>query len=79
MVNLWFLPKWNPSAAYTHKCKVCTTSNFVRQPFKSIERSNEVFGLIHIDLCDFKSIPSHGGKNNYITFIDDNSKYCYVY
>ena len=35
--------------------------------------------MIHSDLCDFKIIPSRGGKNYFITFIDDCSKYCYVY
>ena len=26
-----------------------------------------------------KSIPSHGGKKYFITFIDDCTRYCYVY
>ena len=51
-----------------------------RQSFKTVkERSNEVLGLIHTDLCDFKSIPTRGGRNYFITFIDDCSKFCYVY
>ena len=35
--------------------------------------------MIHSDLCDFKTIPSRGSKNYFITFIDYCSKYCYVY
>ena len=35
--------------------------------------------MIHSDLCNFKTIPSHGGKNYFIPFIDDCSKYYYVY
>ena len=35
--------------------------------------------MIHSDLYDFKTIPSRGSKNYFITFIDDCSKYCYVY
>ena len=35
--------------------------------------------MIHSDLCDFKTIPSRGGKNYFITFIDYCSQYCYVY
>ena len=55
-------------------------SKFARQNFKSIlERSNELFGLIHTDLYDFKSTPTKGGNNYFITFIDDCSKYCYIY
>ena len=44
-----------------------------------MERSNELLGLIHSDLCDFKSPPTRGAKNYYVSFIDDCSKYCYVY
>ncbi|XP_050387501.1 uncharacterized protein LOC126803807 [Argentina anserina] len=47
--------------------------------YKSVEKSNEMLGLIHSDLCDFQSTPSRYGKNYYITFIDDCSKFCYVY
>ena len=35
--------------------------------------------MINSDLCDFKTIPTRGSKNYFITFIDDCSKYCYVY
>ncbi|GKB60556.1 retrotransposon protein, putative, ty1-copia subclass [Tanacetum coccineum] len=40
---------------------------------------NEILGLIHADLYDFKATPSREGNNYYITFIDDYSKFCYVY
>lgn len=54
-------------------------SKFARQTFKSVlGRSNELLVLIHSDLIDFKSTLSRGGKNYYITFIDDCSKFCYV-
>ena len=78
MVNLNLLPKFDVN---THnKCEVCTKSKFARQSFKSVqERSNELLSMIHSDLCDFKTITSRGGKNYFITFIDDCSKYCYVY
>ena len=78
MVNLNLLPKFDINI--NNKCEICTESKFARQSFKSVqERSNELLSLIHSDLCDFKAIPSHGGKNYFITFIDDCSKYCYVY
>ena len=78
MVNLNLLPKFDVN---THnKCEVCTESKFARQSFKSVqERSNELLSMIHNDLYDFKTIPSCGGKNYFITFIDDCSKYFYVY
>ena len=78
MVKLELLPKFEID--FNHKCETCTESKFARQMRKSIlERSNELLGLIHSDLCDFKSTPTRGGKNYYVTFIDDCSKYCYVY
>ena len=78
MVSLNLLPKFDVN---THnKCEVCTESKFARQSFKFVqERSNELLSMIHSDLCNFKTIPSRGGKNYFITFIDDCSKYCYVY
>ena len=78
MVNLNLLPKFDVNIH--NKCEICTESKFARQSFKSVqERSNELLSLIHSDLCDFKAIPSRGGKNYFITFIDDCNKYCYVY
>ena len=78
MVNLNLLPKFDVNIH--NKCEICIESKFARQSFKSVqERSNELLSLIHSDLCDFKAIPSRGGKNYFITFIDDCSKYCYVY
>ncbi|CAL2253197.1 unnamed protein product [Prunus armeniaca] len=78
MMHLGLLPKFDID--FDNKCETCTESKFSRQTFKSVQgRSNELLGLIHSDLCDFKSTPTRGGKNYYITFIDDCSKYCYVY
>ncbi|KAJ0836125.1 putative RNA-directed DNA polymerase [Helianthus annuus] len=50
-----------------------------RSSFKSIERITEPLDLIHTDVCDLKSIPTRGGNKYFITFIDDNTRYCYVY
>ncbi|XP_071688534.1 uncharacterized protein [Rutidosis leptorrhynchoides] len=33
----------------------------------------------HTDVFELKSIPRRKGKKYFITFIDDNTKYCYVY
>ena len=78
MVNLNLLPKFDVNI--NNKCEVCTESKFSRQSFKIVqERSNELLSMIQSDLYDFKTIPSRDGKNCFITFIDDCSKYCYVY
>ena len=43
------------------------------------ERASEVLGLIHSDICGLMNISAKGGYNYFITFIDDLSRYGYVY
>lgn len=46
---------------------------------KTVEKSNELLVLIHSNICDFKSTPSRGGNNYYISLIDEYSKFFFVY
>ena len=50
-----------------------------RASFKSVKRSIERLDLIHSDVCDMKSGQARGGKKYFITFIDDCTRYFYVY
>nr|GEV95121.1 Pol polyprotein [Tanacetum cinerariifolium] len=77
MINLSMLPKCSKDKI--SKCEICVEYKFTSHSHKSVEKSNEILGLIHTDLCDFKATPSKGGKNYYITFIVGCSKFCYVY
>ena len=77
MVSLGLLP--NFSIDRGHKCEVCVEPKFTRKPFPSMERNSELLDLIHSDLCDMKSTLTRGRKKYFVTFIDDCSKYCYVY
>ena len=43
------------------------------------ERANELLGLIHFDVCGPLSLIARGGFQYFITFIDDFSRYSYVY
>lgn len=61
------------------KCKTCMLTKITRQPFKDVVRESKVLELIHSDLCDFHATPSLGNKKYVVTFIDDASRYCYVY
>ncbi|GJW30670.1 zinc finger, CCHC-type containing protein [Tanacetum coccineum] len=54
-------------------------TKITRQPFKSITRKSVILELIHSDLCDFHATPSLGNKKYAIAFIDDASRFCYVY
>nr|GEV36279.1 zinc finger, CCHC-type [Tanacetum cinerariifolium] len=64
----------------THEsCKTCMLTKITRQPFKGVNWESKVLDLIHSDLCDFHANPSLGHNKYVITFIDDASRYCYVY
>ena len=57
----------------------CVEAKLSETPFHSIERNTEQLELIHSDICNFKSIQTRGGKKYFITFIDDCTRYSYVY
>ena len=77
LMNMSLLPKLKIDKS--HKCEVCVEAKLTKNPCHSVERNNEPLGLIHTDLCDLKVMPTRGGKNYFVTFIDDCTKYCYVY
>ncbi|WCJ29313.1 Retrovirus-related Pol polyprotein from transposon TNT 1-94 [Euphorbia peplus] len=62
-----------------HKCETCVETKTTRTSFHSVERDNEPLDLIHSDICDLKFVQTRGGNKYFVTFIDDSSKYCYVY
>ena len=60
-------------------CESCLLGKMTKSPFKrKDERASNVFGLIHTDVCEPMNI-SVREKYYYITFIDDLSRYGYVY
>ena len=42
-------------------------------------RAKEPLGLIHSDVCGLFATQARGGYEYYVTFIDDYSRYGYVY
>jgi hypothetical protein len=51
-----------------------------RKPHKAAEARNLApLDLIHSDLCETNGILTKGGKRYFITFIDDSTRFCYVY
>ena len=61
------------------KCGVCVEAKQTKTPFHSVERSTTPLELIHSDLCDLKFLQTRNGKKYFVTFIDDSTRYCYVY
>ena len=77
MSRLWLIPVLN-NELFEH-CISCSQAKITKTPHKSVVRNSELLELIHSDLCEFEGILTHGGKIYFITFIDDFSKYIYVY
>ena len=77
MMNLNIIPK--SSVDLKHKCEVCVQAKFSRKPFKPVKRNTQLLELIHSDVCDSNRPPTRAGNKYFVTFIDDCSKYCYVY
>ena len=50
-----------------------------KAPFHSTKRITKPLELIHNDICDLKFVQIRGGKKYFITFIDDSTRYRYVY
>ena len=71
------IPNFHIDSKY--KCETCVEAKLTRASFKSVERKTEPLDMIHTDICDLKSLPTKGGNKYFITFIDDCTKYCYVY
>lgn len=63
----------------TEKCEVCVQAKMPKKPFPKVERSTEILDLVHSDICEFNGNLSRGGKRYFITFIDDSSRFTYVY
>ncbi|KAJ0492733.1 putative RNA-directed DNA polymerase [Helianthus annuus] len=63
----------------TNKCETCVEAKQTKSSFKKVERITEPLEMIHTDVCDLKAIPTRGGNRYFITFIDDSTRYCYVY
>ncbi|KAK1413802.1 hypothetical protein QVD17_35585 [Tagetes erecta] len=61
------------------KCSTCMLTKITRKPHHDVVRDSKVLELIHSDLCDFHATPSIGNKKYVVTFIDDASRFCYVY
>ena len=62
-------------------CEPCVKGKMARKPFKPVGaiKSNRVLELIHTDVCGPMKTVSIGGSRYIVTFIDDYSRYSFVY
>jgi len=78
LANLNLIPKFN--LVKKSKCHICVESKQPHKPHKAAEARNLApLELIHSDLCEMNGILTKCGKRYFITFIDDSTKFCYVY
>ncbi|GJR78682.1 zinc finger, CCHC-type containing protein [Tanacetum coccineum] len=63
----------------TEKCKTCMLNKITKKPFQNIKHETKVLELIYSDLCDLHATSSLGNKKYFMIFIDDASRFCYVY
>ncbi|KAK4838721.1 hypothetical protein QYF36_015896 [Acer negundo] len=61
-------------------CESCLEGKMTKRTFFAKgARATECLGLIHTDVCGPMSIQARGGYEYFITFIDDYSRFGYVY
>ena len=60
-------------------CVDCIKGKQAKHTKKGATRSGELLEIIHMDICGPFDSPSFGKEKYFITFIDDFSRYCYIY
>ena len=61
-------------------CEACLMGKMTKTPFTwHPEWARELLNIIHSDVCSPMSIPARGGYLYSVTFIEDLSRYGYIY
>ena len=61
------------------KCEICIQAKITKKPFSKVNRNTHLLKLVHTNICEFNGQLTRGGNRYFITFIDDSSRYTYVY
>jgi hypothetical protein len=61
------------------KCEIHAETKITKKPCNSICRETELLGLIHFDLGDLKHTMTRSGKQFYVIFVDDYSRFTKIY
>jgi hypothetical protein len=78
LANLNLISKFN--LVKGSKCHVCVQSKQPRKAHKIAEARNLTpLELIHSDLCEMNGKLTKDGERYFMTFIDDCTRFCYVY
>ena len=62
-------------------CETCVEGIHHKTPFRNLTGtcSNELLGLVHSNVCGKIGTKSIGGAEYFLTFIDDKTRYVWVY
>ena len=61
-------------------CEPCLMGKMTKTPFsRTMERATNLLEIIHTDVCGPMSVEARGGYRYFLTFIDDLSRYGYIY
>jgi transposase InsO family protein len=78
LANMNLISKFN--VVKDSKCHICVQFKQPCKPHKAAEMSNLApLELVHSDLCEMNDDFNKGGKRYFMTFIDDCTRFCYVY
>lgn len=64
-----------------NRCVTCSKCKITTQPFKSYNEvcTKRPLEVIHSDVCDPMRVPSQSGSVYFVTFVDEFSRFIYVY
>ena len=61
-------------------CEPCLMGKMTKTPFSgTMERATDLLEIIHTDVCGSMNVEARGGYRYFLTFIDDLSRYGYIY
>ena len=61
-------------------CEPCLMGKMTKTSLsRTMERANDLLEIIHTDVCGPISVEARGGYHYFLTFIDDLSRYGYIY
>ena len=61
------------------KCETYVKSKMIKKSSHNVERSSNLFDLIHSDLCELNDMLTRGGNRYFLTFINNCSRFTYVF
>jgi len=63
------------------RCDACVYGKSTRAPIPQIggARAEDILELVHTDVCGPFPVPSIGGSNYFVSFVDDHSRFTWIY